>query len=108
MLFEKKYTEGDVITLKLISGEEVIGKFLTEDMQTMTLSKPLSIGMTQKGPGMGPVLITVDPDATLAFNKQAIILTAACHKDIADQYVYQTTGIQPVSAGSVKSVISGV
>ena len=101
MLFEKKYSEGDVVTLKLISGEEVLGRFVSEDMIGITLSKPLTIGMTPKGPAMAPVLMTVDPDTNLTFNKQAVILTTACHKEIADQYIYQTTGIQPVSAGSI-------
>jgi hypothetical protein len=101
MLFEKKYGEGDVVTLKIVSGEEVIGRFVKEDMMSITLSKPLTIGMTPKGPGMAPVLMTVDPDATLSFNKQAIIIVTPCYKEIADQYVYQTTGIQPVSASSI-------
>lgn len=101
MLFEKKYGEGDVVTLKLITGEEVLGRFVSEDMMGITLSKPLTIGMTPKGPGMAPVLMTVNPDANLTFSKQAVILSAPCHKEIADQYIYQTTGIQPVSAGSI-------
>ena len=101
MLFEKKYSEGDVVTLKLISGEEVLGRFVSEDMVGITLSKPLTIGMTPKGPGMAPVLMTVNPDANLTFNKQSIVVSAPCYKEIADQYIYQTTGIQPVSAGSI-------
>lgn len=101
MLFEKKYSDGDVVTLKLISGEEVLGRFVSEDMMSITLSKPLTIGMTPKGPGMAPVLMTVDPDASLTFNKQTVILVTSCHREIADQYIYQTTGIQPVSAGSI-------
>lgn len=101
MLFEKKYSEGDVVTLKLTSGEEVLGRFVSDDMVGITLSKPLTIGMTPKGPGMAPVLMTVNPEANLTFNKQAIVVSAPCYKEIADQYVYQTTGIQPVSAGSI-------
>lgn len=101
MLFEKKYSEGDVVTLKLTSGDEVIGKFVSEDMMGFTLSKPLTIGMTPKGPGMAPVLMTVNPDANLTFSKQAIVVSAFCYQEIADQYIYQTTGIQTVSASSL-------
>ena len=100
MLFEKKFRDGDVVSLKTTGGEEIIGRFVKDDMISITLEKPLMIAMTQKGPAMAPVMITVNPDTNLTFNKSAIIITAACYKEIADQYVYQTTGIQPVSAGS--------
>lgn len=103
MLFEKKFSDGDVVSLKTTGGEEIIGRFVKDDMISITLEKPLMIAMTQKGPAMAPVMITVNPDTNLTFNKSAIIITAACYKEIADQYVFQTTGIQPVSAGSIIS-----
>jgi hypothetical protein len=103
MLFEKKFSEGDVVSLKTTGGEEIIGRFVKDDMMAITLEKPLMIAMTPKGPAMAPVMMTVNPDASLTFNKSTIIVTAACYKEIADQYVYQTTGIQPVSAGSIIS-----
>jgi hypothetical protein len=56
------------------------------------------IAMTPKGPAMAPVMMTVNPEDNLTFNKSAIIISTNCYKEIADQYVYQTTGIQPVSA----------
>ncbi len=102
MLLEKtRFDDGDVITIKLTSGEEVIGKFVSNDDQTLTLEKPLMLAMSQKGIGMAPVLMTVNPDTKLKFNKQAIMITAHSDDEIAKQYVYQTTGIQPVSAGSI-------
>ena len=103
MLFEKKFSDGDVVSLKTTGGEEIIGRFVKDDMISITLEKPLMIAMTQKGPAMAPVMVTVTPDTNLTFNKSAIIVTAVCYKEIADQYVYQTTGIQPVGAGSIIS-----
>jgi hypothetical protein len=101
MLFEKKYSEGDVVSLKLTSGEEVIGRFVKEDMTSVTLERPSMIAMTPKGPGMAPVMFTVNQESSLTFNKSTVMITANSLKDIADQYVFQTTGIQPVSAGSI-------
>jgi hypothetical protein len=102
MLFEKsKYSEGDVITLKLSSGEEIIAKFLSEDLTSITVEKALMLAMSQKGIGMAPYVMTVDPDTVLSFNKNLVIMTAVSDKEIANQYVYQTTGIQPVTKGSI-------
>ena len=102
MLLEKtRFDEGDVVTIKLISGEEVIGKFVSNDDQALTLEKPLMLAMSQKGIGMAPVLMTVNPDTKLKFNKQAIMITAHSDDEIAKQYIYQTTGIQPVTNGGI-------
>ena len=98
MLIEKRFTDGDVVSLKLTSGEEILGRFVKEDMVTITLSRPLMIAMTPKGPAMAPVMMTVNPESDLTFNKSSVIVSANCYKEIADQYVFQTTGIQMPSA----------
>lgn len=98
MLLEKlSYSENDIVTLKLISGEEVIGKFISEDSQAVTLDKPLTLAMSQKGVGMVPLLMTVNPDNKLKINKQAITIMVHSDEEIGKQYTFQVTGIQPVS-----------
>lgn len=102
MLLQKsKFDAGDIISMKLSNGEELIGKFVSEDMSEIVVSKPVVLAMTQKGPAMAPVMMTVDPDKDYAINKSMIIFKNPTVKEIADQYTYQTTGIQPVSAGSI-------
>ncbi len=102
MLLQKsKFDAGDIVSLKLTSGEEIVGKFVSEDMMEIVLTKVVMLAMTQKGVGMAPYMVTINPDKEYAINKQAVILKAHTDKDVADQYTYQTTGIQPVSAGSI-------
>lgn len=102
MLLQKsKFDVGDIISMKLISGEEIVGKFVSEDMMEIVLTRIVMLAMTQKGVGMAPYMITINPDKEYSINKQAVILKAPTDKEIADQYTYQTTGIQPVSAGSI-------
>jgi hypothetical protein len=102
MFLEKsKFAEGDIISLKLISGEEVIGKLVKEEMTSITIARPLSIAMTPKGPGLAPIMFTVSPEAEYTINKSVIVFQGATVKEIGEQYTFQTTGIQPVSAGSI-------
>ena len=101
MFVTKKFDQQDVVTLKLGSGEEILGKYVSDDMMSITLNKPLMIAMTAKGPAMAPILITVDPEKDLTFAKSQVTVIAETDKEIANQYVYQTTGIQPVTAGSI-------
>lgn len=101
MLFEKsKFDQHDVVTIKLSSGEEVLGKYVTEDLTSITLAKCLMIAMTAKGPAMAPILMTVDPDKDLTFSKSSITVIAASDKEIAAQYTTQTTGIA-IPKGSI-------
>lgn len=97
-----KYTVGDTITFKLATGEEIIGKLASEDDKTLVVERPLMLAMTKNGPAMAPILMTVDLKTTLTFNKSAIsIFPVETDKEIAEQYMFQTTGIQTVSAGSI-------
>lgn len=103
MLLEKlSYSENDIVTLKLVSGEEVIGKFISEDDKVVTLDKPLTLAMSQKGVGMVPLLMTVNPDNKLKINKQAVTIMAHSDEEIGKQYTFQVTGIQPVSSGVIR------
>lgn len=101
LIQNSKFDAGDTVSLKLITGEEVIGKFVSEDMMEITLAKPLVLAMTQKGPAMMPVMMTVEPDKNYSILKSAIMFKGHTVKDVADQYTYQTTGIQPVTAGGI-------
>ncbi len=101
MLLEKQgFKENDVVSLRLSSGEELIGKFLSEDDKSIKLEKVLMLAMSQKGIGMAPYMITVNPDSKINLNKNQIIVIAESDKEIASQYILQTTGIQPVSSAS--------
>lgn len=102
MLLEKvKFTQGDIISLKLISGEEVVAKYISEDLSDIVIHSPVMLAMTQKGPAMAPFMITVDQEKDLSISKTSIVLRSFTVKDVADQYRFQTTGIQPVSAGGI-------
>jgi len=101
MLIEKQgFKENDVVSLRLSSGEELIGKFVSEDDKSIKLEKVLMLAMSQKGIGMAPYMITVNPDSKINLNKNQIIVVAESDKEIASQYILQTTGIQPVSSAS--------
>jgi hypothetical protein len=102
MLLEKtKFKEGDIISMKLISGEEVIAKYVSEDMTDLVVHNPIMLAMTPKGPAMTPMMVTLDTDKDYSLSKSSIILKGLTVKEIADQFTFQTTGIQPVSAGSI-------
>ena len=52
MLIETPYKVGDVITIKLTSGEELVGKFEADDDTKIKVNKPLTLVAGQKGIGL--------------------------------------------------------
>jgi hypothetical protein len=93
MLISKGVSEGEVITLKLTSGEELVARLVEEGHDFYKLSKPSVIGMSPKGPALMPYLFTVSPDKDIKLGKSAVAVVAASDKEFADQYMQGTTGI---------------
>lgn len=96
MMIQKNYKKADAITLKTISGEEVVARFVEDDNFTMTIEKPMAVMMTQNGPGLGPWTVTTHPDVKLQINKSAVIFTAKTDNEMAKQYIEATSGIKMV------------
>ena len=96
MLIEKGVSAGDVITLKLTSGEELVARLDEETSTHYKLTKPMVIGMGQQGPGLMPYLFTVSQDRTIPLLKSTVTVAVTSDKIFADQYIQQTTNIQVV------------
>ena len=93
MFISKGVTEGEVITLKLTSGEEIIAKLVEDGPMYYKLSKPMVIAMGSKGPGLMPYLFTVSPNADVRLSKSTVTVAEATDESFAKQFLESTTGI---------------
>lgn len=93
MLISKGVAEGEVITLKLTSGEEIVAKLVEEGALYYKLKNPQVIGMGPKGPGLMPYLFTVSPDTEIKLQKSTVTVAEATDKQFAKQFIESTTGI---------------
>lgn len=94
MLIDKGVAVGEVITLKLTSGEEIVAKLAAETDSHYKLSRPMVIGMGERGPGLMPYLFTVNPDKEVKLSKVTVTVAEATDKAFADQFIQSTTGIK--------------
>ena len=94
MLIDKGVTAGEVITLKLTSGEELVAKLVEETDAYYKLKHPQVIGMGPKGPGLMPYLFTVSPDKEVKLLKGTVTLAEATDGDFAKQFLEATSGIK--------------
>ena len=93
MLINKGVAEGEVITLKLTSGEEIVAKLVEDGAAYYKLNRPMVIGMGQKGPGLMPYLFTVSPDRDIKLQKSTVTVAEATDEQFAKQFLETTTGI---------------
>ena len=88
----------DIVTIKLSSGEEVVGKLTEKSIDSVYLAKPVQIVMQPVGPKqMGlvfhPVLGSVG-DATMQFPLVNLaIRPIKTGDDVARNYIQATTGL---------------
>lgn len=94
MLIDKGVSTGEVITLKLTSGEELVAKLIEDGPMHYKLSRPMVIGMGANGPGLMPYLFTVHPDKEVKLSKSTVTVVEATDKSFADQFIQATTGIK--------------
>jgi hypothetical protein len=92
MLLKKPITQGTVVSIKIINGDEIIARYESEDADTVTINKPLALTMGQGGLGMIPWVFLGDSD-TITLQKQHVFFVIQSKKDAADQYMQGTTGI---------------
>ena len=93
MLIQKGVSEGEVITLKLTSGEEIVAKLAEETDSYYKLSKPMVIGMGKQGPGLMPYLFTVSPDRDVKLSKITVTVAEPTDTEFAKQFIESTSGI---------------
>jgi hypothetical protein len=101
MLIDKQtiVTTDDIVTVKLVSGEEIVGRLLEQGIDAYTLGKPVTVALQpinaqQMGMQFLPVLGSVEPDATLVIPKNAVaIRPVKTAPTIKSNYIELTTGL---------------
>jgi hypothetical protein len=94
MLIDRGVCVGEVITLKLTSGEELVAKLIEETPTYYRLSRPMVIGMGKQGPGLMPYLFTVSPDKEVKLLKTTVTVAEPTDEAFAKQFLESTTGIK--------------
>lgn len=108
MLIQNNSVENEIVTLKLISGEEIIAKCVEAGAMHVTIMRPVVIQMHQVGPNQAgiafaPFMVSTDEDAKITIPNSAISAKPTkTRKDIAANYIKMTTGLD-VATGLVQT-----
>lgn len=92
MLINKGFSNGDVVSIKLVNGDEIIARFEEDDADHITVSRPLAITMSAQGMGLIP-WVFLGEDGKVVLRKKNTFFVVPSKKEAAQQYLEGTTGI---------------
>ena len=101
MLVSKKYAEGDIISFKLSTGEEMVARISEETDSNYVLEKPCTVMPSAQGMGLIQSLFTADQEKKVSLDKRHVIIHAPSIDAMQKHYIKTTTGIEPVTRGSI-------
>lgn len=93
MFIEVPYKTGDTVTLKLISGEEVVGRVGEPTEGLVVLTKPMTFIMGPQGLGMVPYMFSAPQDAKIKIKETAVVAITKTDENVNKQYIAQTTSL---------------
>lgn len=102
MLIIAPYKDGDVISIKLSNGEEIVTRLVSKEGNDIVIDRPVVLQIGPNGaPALMPYFMTVEPTATknIKLNSNLVVMMAATNKQLADQYTSALSGIQMAPAG---------
>ena len=94
MLVENTYKKGDVITAKLVNGDELVGRIEEIHDDRYLIKKPMMCVMLDKGVGLVPYMVSLNPEGSVNIGKIHILSIALTYKPVADHYITTTTGLK--------------
>lgn len=102
MLISKStYDEHDIVTLKLVNGDEVVAKIVADQPDFYLVSKPTTVVPSNQGIGLVQSLFVADLNKDIAIAKAHIMMHAPVVDKMKDHYLQTVTGIQTISKGSI-------
>jgi hypothetical protein len=88
-----EFTPGNVYTLKLNSGEELVARVVEQQNNVVEIDMPLSVAPGPQGMGLVPGLFTADQDSKVTININSISMSAPTNSTIEAKYLEATTGL---------------
>lgn len=98
MLVSPKYERDEIVTFKLVNGDEIVAKVVEENDGNFLINKPCTVMPSQRGIGLLQSLFTSDLSKNITLDKTHVMFHAQTQKEVESHYIQTTTGIQPASS----------
>ena len=108
MLISKAPVEQEIVSFRLSSGEEIVGRLSRQSDETIEIDKPISIAIQMVQPGQAgitfmPFMASVDDTGKVTFYRANLVtVPTATRPDVAKSYAAATSSIElPTTPGLI-------
>ena len=101
MLVTKSYEKDQVVSFKILNGDEIIARIVEETDDAFVIVKPTTVMPSQQGLGLLQSLFTSDLNKSIRLDKRHVMMHGHTVRDVENHYIKTTTGIEPMSAGRI-------
>lgn len=95
------FAPGDIIGLKLVNGDEIISKLESYSNNVYMLDRPCVVVGGPKGIGLVQAMFSLDPSKKIPLKDIHVMMVCETMSKMRDHYLEVTSGIQPVTKGSI-------
>ena len=96
MLINKGYSANDIVTFKIMNGDELVASVQSEDSEQYVIAQPMSVVPSQQGIGLMQALFSIEPKSSVTLKKAHVMLHNKTIDAIADHNRELTTGIKTI------------
>lgn len=93
MLIETPYKVTNIITIKILGGDEVVGRLTAIEDGCIVVNKPHAVMMGQQGFGLAPYVLTAGPEFKINIKYDHIVCIVKTYDAVAKEYTKQTSGL---------------
>lgn len=105
MLQTKRPEENSVIVMKLVTGEEIVARMIKDNNQTVTITRPVSVGMSANGQvAMMPFMVSLPDQANIDINMSNVILYTNAREEMKNAYITNTSNVVPATASDLQGI----
>jgi hypothetical protein len=87
--------ENDIISIRLISSEEVVAKFIKQDDHYIHIKNPLTLSVGPDGKvAVSTFMLGVEKDVTIPMARNAVTCFVKSQANLTTDYIRMTTGLE--------------
>lgn len=101
MLINKGYSIGDIVSFKLVNGDEIVAKIAEVNDNYWKVERPCTVVPSQQGIGLMQSLFSADLNTPIEIRREHVMMHAPVVSQLESHYIQTTTGIETVPKGSI-------
>lgn len=101
MLTSKKYNANDIVSFKLVNGDEIIGTIVSEFSDGYTITRPCIAIPSHQGLALMQAVMSGDINTNVTLNKSHVVMHVPTIDKVQAHYIRTTTGIETAPNGGI-------